>query len=44
MRMGGFLGGMSELFSDPIARVIEKQGGTILRDHKVTRMIYEMVG
>ncbi|WP_054754462.1 FAD-dependent oxidoreductase [Piscibacillus salipiscarius] len=41
MRMGGFLGGMSELFSDPIARVIEKQGGTILRDHKVTRMIYE---
>lgn len=41
MRMGAFLGGMSDLVANPMAEAITSNGGEILTNQKVTQLNYE---
>lgn len=41
MRMGAYLGGLSEIMSEPMANVIRNQGGEIITNSKVTHLINE---
>ncbi|SOC18015.1 zeta-carotene desaturase /three-step phytoene desaturase [Ureibacillus xyleni] len=41
MRIGGYLGGMTELFAEPIANYIKKLGGEIRTESPVKRLLVE---
>lgn len=41
MRIGAFLGGMTEVMCQPIANVIEKKGGIVETNHKVKKLVLD---
>lgn len=41
MRIGAFLGGMTEVMCQPVANAIEKRGGTVKTNHKVRKLLVD---
>lgn len=41
VRLGAFMGGMTEVMTGPLAKAIENQGGTVQTGSEVTRLLYD---